>query len=253
MIEAIKPPLARYLNSMNMRSVIYVLLCLLSLAPSPVQGQERKVMRRPYIDQRRFHWGFMFGVHMQDMEFRNNGYIDPETGEQWYTDVDNYNPGFSVGVLGEMRLNKTLALRLTPTLHFGQRHLVFHEQISGRDSTQNLKSTYISVPILLKISGPRYNNFRPYLVTGFAPSIDLSKHDHDAISTKAFDCFFEIGAGCDIYLGFFKLIPELKFSFGMLDVLKKNRDDLQDNSLIRYTNSVDKAHSKMVTLTLYFE
>ncbi len=238
---------------MRIHSAIFAFLCLLCLTPSSARGQERKVMRRPYIDQRRFHWGFMFGVQMQDLELRNNGYVNPETGEQWYTDVDSYSPGFSVGVLGEMRLNKTLALRFTPTINFGQRHLAFHEQTSGRDSTQNLKSTYLSLPVLLKIAGPRYNNFRPYLITGLSPSIDLTGHKHQAIRTKPFDCFFEIGAGCDIYFGFFKLIPELKFSFGLLDVLDKNRDDLIDNTLIKYTDGVDKARSKMVTLTLYFE
>ncbi len=210
-------------------------------------------MRRPYIDQRRLHWGFLFGFQMQDMELRNNGYTNPATGEQWYVDVDNYNPGFSVGVLGEMRLNKTLALRLVPTMHFGQRHIVFREQMTGRDSTQNFKSTYLSLPIELKVAAPRYNNFRPYLVAGLAPSLDLTSHKHHAIRTKPFDCFFEIGAGCDIYLGFFKLIPELKFSFGLLDILKKDRSDLIDNGLIKYTEAVDKARSKMITLTLYFE
>ncbi len=232
--------------------LIYI-IAVLPGAASSVQAQERKVMRRPYVDQRRLHWGFMFGFQMQDLELRNSGYVDPATGEQWYADVDNYNPGFTVGVLGEMRLNNHLALRLAPTMHFGQRHIVFHEQVTGKETTQNLKSTYLSVPLELKFAAPRYNNFRPYLVTGLAPSIDLTSHKNHALRTKPFDCFFEIGAGCDVYLGFFKLIPELKFSFGLLDVLQKDRPDLIDNSMMKYTDAVDKARSKMITLTLYFE
>ena len=70
-------------------------------------------------------------------------FVDPETGEQWYADVDNYSPGFSVGVLGEMRLNTYLSLRLVPTLHFGQKHVSFHEQRTGQDSTQNLSLIHI--------------------------------------------------------------------------------------------------------------
>lgn len=230
-----------------------IALAVLLAATSPALGQERKVQHRPYLDERRLHWGFLFGFQVQDLELRNNGYADPTTGEQWYTDVDNYNPGFSVGVLGEMRLNKHLALRLSPTMHFGQRHLRFHEQVSGKDSTQNLKSIYMTLPISLKFSAPRYNNFRPYFLTGVAPALDLTGHKHQPIYTKPFDCFLEIGMGCDIYLPFFKLIPELKFSFGLLDVLKKNRTDLIDESMLKYTRSVDKARSKMITLTLYFE
>ncbi len=237
---------------MRMRTLLFLLL--LTLLPGcHATAQERKVMNRPYVDNRKLHWGFMFGMQMQDMELRNNGFTDPETGEQWYADVDNYSPGFTVGILGEMRINKYLALRLIPTMHFGQRHITYHEQASGRDTTQNLKSTYISFPINLKFAAPRYNNFRPYIVTGVAPSIDLTGHKHGALYTKPFDCFIEVGMGCDIYMPFFKLIPELKFSFGLLDVLKKNRTDLIDGTLMKFTNSEDKAHSKMISLILYFE
>ncbi len=236
---------------MYTRRLLFLFLSLLLCGA--LAAQERKLMSRPYIDERRLHWGFLFGMQMQDMEMSNNGYIDPETGEQWYADVDNYSPGFTVGILGEMRLNKYLALRLIPTMHFGQRHILFHEQVTGRDTTQNLKSTYIALPINLKFSAPRYNNFRPYLVTGLAPAVDLTGHKHRAVYTKPFDCFIEIGMGCDIYFPFFKLIPELKFSFGLLDILKKNRKDLIDGTLMKFTNSLDDAHSKMITLTFYFE
>ncbi len=232
---------------------LHLLLLAFLLVSGSLAAQERRVMNRPYIDERRLHWGFMFGMQMQDMEMCNNGYIDPETGEQWYADVDNYSPGFTVGILGEMKLNRFLALRLIPTLHFGQKHISFHEQVTGRDTTQNFRSTYIMLPVNLKFSAPRYNNFRPYVVTGVAPSLDLTGHKHRAIDTKPVDCFIEIGMGCDIYFPFFKLIPELKLSFGLLDILKKNRDDLIDGTLMKFTDSLDKAHSKMITLTLYFE
>ena len=218
-----------------------------------IHAQERKVMHRPYLDNRRLHWGFLFGLQMQDMELKNNGYIDPTTGEQWYADVDAYNPGFTVGILGEMRLSKHFALRTTPSMYFGQKRIWFHEQTSGRDTTQVLKSAYIALPVNVKFAAPRYNNFRPYFIAGAAPAIDLTNHKHRAISTRPLDCFLEVGMGCDIYLPFFKLIPELKFSFGLLDILKKKRSDLIDGTLMKYTNSLDDAHTKMITLTLYFE
>ena len=57
----------------------------------------------------------------------------------------------------------------------------------------------------------------------------------------------------DIYLPFFKLCPELKFSFGLVDLLEKDRSDLTDPELIKYPNSLSKATSRMVTLTFNFE
>ena len=234
-----------------MKRFLVFIFCLVTLFN--VMAQEQKVQHRPYLDQRKFLWGFLFGLHMKDLELMNNGYIDPESGEQWYADVDNYNPGFSVGVLGEMRLNRYLALRLVPTMHFGQKHITFHEQVSGRDSTQNIKSTYISMPLDLKFSAPRHNNYRPYFIAGVNPMLDLTTKKQKALLMKPFDCYIEIGMGCDFYLPFFKLIPELKFCFGLADILKKDRNDLIDNSLQKFTKSLDGASSKMIVLTLYFE
>lgn len=234
-----------------MKRAFFILLCFLTV--STAMAQEPRIQNRPYLDQRFLHYGFFIGLNMMDMEVTNNGYIDPETGEQWYTEVDSYQPGFTVGVLGELRLNKTLGLRLLPAIHFGQKHLVFHEQTTGRDTTQNIKSTYFTLPLNLKVAAPRYNNFRPYVTLGAAPAIDLTVKKHGALLTERFDCFLEVGMGCDIYLPYFKLIPELKFSFGLLDILSHHRTDLLDVSLAKFTNSLDKGRSKMITLTFYFE
>lgn len=223
-------------------------LCVLGLS-----AQERKVQNRPYLDDRRLHYGFAIGFQMQDLEFANNGYVDPATGERWYADINNYNPGFNVSVLAELKLHQNIALRVSPTLYFGQKHAWMHEQVSGRDTTQTLKSTLISVPVDLKFSAPRYNNFRPYMIAGVAPTVDLTTRKHNAYRLNPFDCYLEVGMGCDIYLRYFKLIPELKFCFGLADILKKDRPDLIDGSLMKYTNGVDKSRSKMIVLSIYFE
>ena len=228
-------------------------LCLICIATLRMAAQEPVIQNRPYLDNRFMHYGFFIGVNMMDMEVENNGYIDPATGERWYTDVDNYQPGFTVGVLGEIRLNKYLGFRIQPTMHFGQKHVSFHEQVSGRDSTQNIKSTYISVPLELKIAAPRYNNFRPYAMVAAAPSIDLTTRKHNALLTERFDCFIEIGGGCDFYLPYFKLIPELKFCFGLRDIIVHDRSDLIDETLLKFTKSLNRGSSKMIVLTFYFE
>lgn len=231
---------------------------LVILATFPLQhfAQERKVQNRPYIDMRRWHYGFLFGLHMQDLEFTNNGYIhtmDDGTKESWFTDVAAYNPGFSVGVLGELYLTEHLALRFIPTMHFGDKMVYFREQYSGATEKQNIKSTYFSIPINIKYTAQRFNNYRPYIVAGMAPMTDLTIKKQRAILTQRFDLALEFGLGCDFYLPFFKLIPELKFCFGLTDLLVKNRSDLIDKNLLKYTQSLDGASSRMMVLTLYFE
>jgi len=229
-----------------------LLILILLLTTLTCVAQERRVMNRPYLDLRTLHYGFLLGFHMQDMELKNTGRI-AENGEQWYSEIDSYSPGFNVGVLAELRLNTHLALRFTPTLYFGQKRAWFHEQTTGRDTTQVIKSTQISFPLDLKFAAPRYNNFRPYFIAGVAPSIDLTTRKHHALLMGAMDCSLEVGMGCDVYLPYFKLIPEVKFCFGLANLLKKDRTDLIDASLMKYTDALDGARSKMIVFTLYFE
>ena len=225
---------------------------MLLLLPLFAVAQERKVQNKPYIDFRRLHYGFFIGMHAQDMEFVNNGFVT-EDGETWYADIADYNPGFSVGVLADLRLNTYMALRVIPTMHFGQNLVRFREQQSGETAKQSVKTTYIAVPVHAKFASERFNNYRPYFTAGVSPMWNLTVKKQQQLLLKRFDFMIEVGVGCDFYLPFFKLIPELKFSFSPLNVLKKERNDLLDANYLKFTQSVDEVTSKMITLSLYFE
>lgn len=216
-------------------------------------AQQRRVQNKPFIDERRFHYGFFVGGHDQSLKLENNGYIAPATGQQWVASTDRTNFGFSVGVLGEWKMNKYLALRVLPSLHFGSKHLSFRNLATGEDEFQDMKSCYIGVPVDFKISGPRFNNYRPYVIAGVAPMYDLTTGKQSKLKAKPFTVMVEAGLGCDLYLPFFKFIPELKFCFGLNNILQKNRKDLTDRKQLIFTESVDRATLGMVVLSFYFE
>ncbi|MBO5134948.1 MAG: PorT family protein [Bacteroidaceae bacterium] len=220
---------------------------------SGAMAQERKVQHKPFIDERRFHYGFTLGFHDQSLSLQNNGFIHPETGEQWMAVNDRHGLGFSVGVLGEWKLNKYFSVRLVPSLHFGSKHITFRELGTGKEESQDMKSTYVAVPVDIKVSAPRFNNYRPYVMAGVSPMYDLTVGKHTKLRTKPFNFSLEVGMGCDLYLPFFKLIPELKFCFGLGNVLNKKRNDLTDPTQHIYTESIDKATTNMVVLSFYFE
>ncbi len=246
------------------RSIIILLVSCLTTVQ--MTAQDRKVQNKPYIDLRPMHFGIHVGMNMQDIEFENVGpqtiTLDDGTMMQQTVvmDADKWNSGFSVGVLADLRLSNHLNLRITPTMHFGAKHLTFHN-LSDLDpegfpheETQDLKSTYISFPVDLKFSAQRWNNYRPYLIGGVNPMINLTGKDQDYIQLKRFDTFLEIGLGCDLYLPFFKLIPELKFCYSLTDALDHNHaNELMDANKRIYANAVTSGHSKMIVLTFYFE
>lgn len=229
-------------------------------------AQERKVQNKPYIDLRPMHFGIHVGMNLQDIEFVNMGpqtvTLDDGTVMQQtiVMDADRWNAGFSVGVLADLRLSDHLNLRITPTMHFGAKHLTFHNLTDldpegfPHEETQDMKNTYISFPVDLKFSAQRWNNYRPYLIAGVNPMINLTGKDQDFIQLKRMDTFLEVGLGCDLYLPFFKLIPELKFCYSLTNALDRNHaNELVDMNKRAYANAVTSGHSKMIVLTFYFE
>ena len=198
------------------------------------------------------HFGISVGMNMQDIEF--------ETEAPIVCDADRWNTGFSVGVLADMRISNHLNLRVSPTMHFGSKHIVFHNlneldtEGNPKTETQDMKNTYLAVPVDLKFSAQRWNNIRPYMMAGVSPMVNLTSKSQEIIQLKRTDLMVEIGLGCDLYLPFFKLIPELKFCYGLSDRIDKSHiADLKDDNKKMYANSIKSGHTKMIVLTLYFE
>ncbi len=254
--------------------IFMVMLCaVLSVSLMPTvsaMAQTPKPQNKPYIDLRPLHFGILVGIHMQDIEMTNIGpqvvsvpNPDGTMGEQTQTilcDADRWNPGFSVGVLADLRLNNHLSLRFTPTMHFGAKHLTFTNLDDLDDAgkpkrvTQDMKNTYISFPVDLKFAAPRFNNYRPYIMAGVNPMLNLTGKDQDYVKLKPFDLMLEVGLGCDFYLPFFKIIPELKFCYGLTDAIDTDHaNSLEDEKMRPYSRSVTGGRTKMIVLTLYFE
>lgn len=244
----------------------FILLLAGAMALQMAAQMDRRVQNKPYIDLRPMHFGILIGLNMQDLEVENTGpymtVAEDGTMQEQYVlcEADQWSPGFSVGVLGELRLSDNFSLRLTPTMHFGAKHLTFlNMNVKDADGqplrqSQDMKNTYISVPLDIKFAAPRWNNHRPYVMAGVNPMFNLTSGNQDMVRLKRFDTMLEIGMGCDFYLPFFKLIPELKFCFGLKNALDtKHAEELNDANLRPYANSVNYARSNMVVLTFYFE
>ena len=122
------------------------------------------------------------------------------------------------------------------------------------EMTQDMKSTYISFPVDLKFSAERWNNYRPYIIAGVNQLVNLTSKNQDFLQLKRTDTMIEIGLGCDLYLPFFKLIPELKFCYSLTNALDRSHvDELQDTNKRMYANAVRSGQTKMIVLTFYFE
>lgn len=230
------------------------------------RAQERTVENRPYCDLRPVHFGVIVGTHFQGLEFENAGastYTDADGNQQESLvtcEQNTWDSGFHVGVLGEVRMTDYLALRIAPVLYFGNRHITFTNlkaldaKGNYQQERQDMKSVYITSSFDVIYAAKRFNNHRPYIMAGLAPSLNLATKANDYIQLNKTDIFFEAGLGCDLYLPFFKLRPELKFMYSLGNSLNKNHAKaLKDKNMFSYANSVTSANSNMIALTFYFE
>ena len=249
----------------RLRHIAWIMLLVMGGAHVHAQDNDM-ILNRPYADTKLVHFGFSVGMNFQNLAITNNGFVtDPTEGrnpEEWYADVNALSPGFSVNVLADYRIAEHFNLRVSPGLYFGNKVVRFLNHRGNPDwveqshykQSQNIKSTYIVVPIDLKMSAKRFHNIRPYFTAGAMYVGDLSKDRSEQLRLKNSDVMLTVGMGSDFYMPFFKLCPEVKFCFGLKNLLDKNRPDLVDNpEEIRFTQSVNKITSNMVVVTFFFE
>jgi len=242
-----------------MKRLHYILILMLPivamLMPQAVSARRLndKLLNRPYADMRQWHLGFSFGTHVQDLSFTHNGFVT-ENGETWFMEQDAFSPGFNVTGLFDLRLNDYFSVRFSPGMYFGNKVVRMLDTTNGTTELQNIKTSYVTIPADVKFAGLRYRNARPYITTGAMLAIDVAKKRSDFLQMKATDYYLSVGFGCDFYLQYFKFIPEIKFCFGLSDILKHDRPDLADDpGKLKYTQSLQKVTSQMVVVSFYFE
>ncbi len=236
----------------SLRVVTLLLIVLTATLPAAARWGE-KVPNRQYADMKAWHLGFSVGAHVQDLAFTHNGFVTPE-GREWHMDVPGFSPGFCVNVLGDLRFHKYINLRFSPGMYFGSKTATMIDVPSGERLVQDIKSAYVAIPLDLKISGERLGNTRPYFTVGAMGTIDISKKRSETLMFRPFSPYLTVGLGCDFYLPFFKFIPEIKFCFGLTDILRHDRPDLdEDPRTFEVTQSLSKVKSNMVIINFYFE
>ena len=223
----------------NITLLIFLIFCL----SQSVRSQQNL----PYADDKLLHFGFSLGINTMDFGVRTSS---DSVGAR----VSTLSPGFSVGIISNLRLSRYFNFRFTPTLHFGQRQLNYFPKLKA-DSVL-ITSIPISLPVYIKYSAERKGNFRPYLIAGGGMSIDLATNKENPVLLRPVNLFAEFGVGCDIYFLFFKLAPELKYSIGFNDIfvpLNERESGQVPTSKQRFSQSLNKLTSRMFTLTFNFE
>lgn len=230
---------------------IFTVIGLLLLS-NILLAQTQRIRNQPYGDYKLYHFGITVGLNFQDLLLTNSG-LTGENGETWYGTIPDYSAGFTVGLVADLYLNPYMNLRFTPMLCFGNKEFEFVEPATNAGFKTGVRSNYLLMPLDLKIRSMRLNNYRPYVLAGVYSAIDLGRKKDEPVLLKPMDYGVSIGLGCDFYLPFVKVIPEIRFCFGLGNMLEKDRSDLTDHNLAKYPNALSKGVSRMIVFTFNFE
>ena len=209
-----------------------------------------KVKNLQNFDKQKIHFGYFIGLNQYNFK------IDYKQNPNYTTQVEE-ELGLNIGLIGDLKINEHLNLRFEPGLHTNKGALKYNERskfTQYSDTLRTIKSTYIHLPVLLKFSSKRINNYRPYLIGGVSTSFNLSSNENspednknDVFRLKTNTLYYELGFGIDFYLQYFKFSPSIRGLFSLKNEL------VSDNDLNSpWTGHIDKLSTRGIFINLTF-
>lgn len=237
-----------------LRGQVTRLILLLLVAVCSFKAQAQREVNRPFHDDLRYYFGITLGY--------NSTFLHPTKSSKFLQDDSilvaqpGSSGGITLGLLGTARLSDRFQLRINPQLIIGGAKY-FSYTLGKRLATEAeeqrkiLPSTLVSLPVHFKFNSDRIDNFRVYLLGGVRFDKDLSSNStarnaEDLIKLKGNDFSLEGGIGCNLFLKFVTISPEIKFTYGLSNI--HARDET-----LKYSSVFDKIQSRMISFSIHFE
>jgi len=221
-----------------------LLLCIINLCFS----QEEKPLNNPIYDNQIYHFGFTIGVSHTKFQI---DYTDLFSAQSNFDQLlSKYEPGFNVGIIIDLKISNNINLRTTPSFNFTDQKLYYiNNNIQSIQPNNNTGISNFELPIYLKYRSDRINNGRAYLLTGGNFMLDMSSVErltqNQNLKFRKTNYSIDIGFGVDIYFAYFKFSPEIKYSYGLKNML------IDQNN--QYSNLINRLSTRGLLISLTFE
>jgi len=253
------------------RYISILTLAIILISAAPAKAQKRGVINLPNYNQSRYHFGFILAINQMNFTlkmkdgFQNVTYDSLQSPDIFADSLhllsvtSKPTMGFTVGIVGNLRLGKYFDLRTVPSLSFGERNLDYSMeayddgQLSYVEIRKGITSAHIDVPLHVRFRSKRVHNFGAYVLVGAKYVLDLAatrsekkEDDNEAlVKLQKHDVAAEAGVGVEFYNAWFKFGIEVKMSYGLFDILKREGNI--------YTGGIESLHSKIWQLSFSFE
>ena len=219
-------------------------------------GNFLQAQRMHHFDVRKFNLGFTMGANLgryKMTSFPNSFDEDTQTILKSVQVVAK--PGFTIGLITNLKIINNIDIRLLPSVSLEQRDFKFflESKLDPDVDSLNIKkieSAFLNIPFMVKFKSDFYKAYRVYAQFGVQLSVNMAstkkvRTDPDLLKTITTDFSFVSSVGIDLYGERLKLNPELRYALGLVDVyVPKNT---------RFAGAITELFSQSLSLLINFE
>lgn len=221
---------------MKLKSLaLLALLASSSLMEAQLFRTKDRIDHLQEFDEQKLSWGFFLAGNYYDYKI----VLDPKYGMDGNKNaiLSKGEPSFGAGLIGKMRINHYIDLRLEPSLQFVQRQLTFNTQnndtqtliLTKEQKNRSVKSTYIDIPLMVEFHGDRWYNSRPYIAGGLNYMMNLQSNENaeddnrqGKFRTVTHNFGWTAEMGIQFYFSRFKLTPAVRGTFFLNNEIVKD-------------------------------
>ena len=226
-----------------------ILISILFLFSNSAKAQ-RPMLNMSDHDDKHYYFGITFGLNFSVYHITyTQSFANTDTFKRIQP---HWQPGFNLGLIGNLRLSNFIDVRFVPSLAFAEKNIAYEYGIPSDSSVnKNIESIYMHLPIQLKFKSDRIKNFRFYGLAGGKFDYDMaanarSKRPDEFLKVSPVDLGFELGVGFEFFNPNFIFSPEIKLSQGLTNQL------FQDHGL-QLTNAIQGLYTRMIVISIHLE
>jgi hypothetical protein len=222
-------------------------------------AQLRQEVNQEDHDDKRIRFGITLGSNRSHFAFTHHPVFLNQVPLDSIAVIESVNStGVSLAWLVNIRLGQHFDLRTYPVnLTFTERNFLYNlnfpDKPAGEDfvTEKKTQSISLSIPVQIKFSSDRINNFKVYMIGGGKVEYDLASNAgarkaEEQVKLKKFDYAVEVGLGFHFYFPMFVLTPEVKMGWGLGNLHSRDKN-------LKFSSTIDQINSRSVFFSLTVE
>ncbi len=237
------------------RKITGIILAIVAV-PSVAFTQTFENLNQVDHDEKSLHFGINVGINRSHYNFTHHPRFLQYDSVMVVESINS--TGINLAWLVNKRLSdhfdlRTFPLNLTFTEKAFEYYLKYPNRPAGEDtiSIRKIQGITLALPLQIKFSSDRINNFKVYMLAGGKVEYDLAankgaKNAENLMKLKKIDYGIEAGIGFHIYFPVFVLTPELKLGWGLNNMHERDKD-------LKFSNVIDKINARTISFSLTVE